>query len=211
MKFISAQNPWSEQIIIFSLFSTCAILIFDYEYKILPFSGNILLFYICTLLIGSISFTFVVLQNLLQHNKPLKYSFKEQWFTWLFKSALSFSKAFSCNVAKECGQQILIDNKTNDGKQTKSVDQRIDEFVKDVIRRFLLNWYAYISSDPEFPSEARDLLHDVVRKFLHATEDVDSKKLLNGVLLVFLRHVKEFRKAAIRIEKHGGSIEDCYR
>lgn len=93
---------------------------------------------------------------------------------------------------------------------TKPID--IDSLVADVDKRFISSWYSYIGNDNTFTNETRLLLRGVITKLLHDLNKFNSKRFIHGVLLVYLRHVREYRKAMERIRcKEAHSLEEAYR
>lgn len=96
-------------------------------------------------------------------------------------------------------------------EKSYDIDDRINDFVDDIEKRFLSNWYCHISSDRLFLDESHKLLEDVVRRFLQVVVQIDHKKIVHSVFVIVLRHLKEFRRATKRTEKNGGSVEENYR
>lgn len=74
-----------------------------------------------------------------------------------------------------------------------------------------MKWYPKISDDDLFLKETRNLLDDIIRRFLQIVVQVDNKKLVHGILVIFLKHIREFRKTVKRQRTTRKSIEELYR
>lgn len=148
------------------------------------FKHNWTLPYLASLLLGSIILTFLALQRLLTCNDPLRLD-RVPWF----RTKFPHFPVRTCN----------------------SFD--VDALVDAVEKRFVRNWYCYISADAKFVNETRLVLNGVVKKVTHelATK-FKSKKFVHGVLLIYLRHIREYRKAVAKVRKSGdATIEKVYR
>lgn len=235
IKLFSTHNSLCEKLILLSLSIICVIVGLDYKFNILPFHGVFLIAYLLFVMIITTWVTFVCLQSLLQHNKPFEYDFEKNVAlkfvmkiiyllnrnkevqdaqTNSSKLLTSFSHA---ELQSGEGKLDVIDSKIfhsavfSNKKQLKNIDERIDDFIRDIEVRFILKWYLHISNDPSFPAESKILLDEVVRRFLQIIVEVDGRKFVYGCIVVFLKHIKEFRKAVKRSQKNDGTIEELYR
>lgn len=50
-----------------------------------------------------------------------------------------------------------------------------------------------------------------MRRFLQIVVQIDNKKLVHGILIILLKHIKEFRKTEKRQKNSCKSLEDSYR
>ncbi|CAH1155933.1 unnamed protein product [Phaedon cochleariae] len=142
-----------------------------------------LMFMLCSvsLWFTTICVTFVLLHKLLQKNEPIQ-----------------FGKVTKPSLIQQRG-----DLKPNQEK-VKLLSQDIEEY-------FISKWYINISEDDDFPQESRLFLEEVISRFSEVQLGVNNKVLLHGMLNIYLKHLKEFRRTLIRKEKYEGSIEDLYR
>lgn len=196
---------WCEKFIVIFVGLICILIGLDYKFAILPLHGGLLFTYLLFIIVSSIWFTFIYLQSLLANNKPFKFDFENGLL--LRKLKLLYNYA---NKQQESSEIIQIPPNEKETKH-KSVDDRINDLVRDVEIRFILKWYQHLSRDPTFPAECKKLLDDIVRRFLQVVIEIDSSKFVYGFIIVFLKHIKEFRKTLKRSKKSDEAIEDLYR
>ncbi|KAK4878397.1 hypothetical protein RN001_010903 [Aquatica leii] len=160
--------------------------------------------------------TFYYLRNVLLHNKPYEYDFERNKFLKFVAWIYTYRYAETGVTLIE--NKGIVEDEIDSGeapivveRHTKSIDERIDILVKDIQVRFILKWYLHISTDPYFLSESKHLIDDIIRHFLQIIIDVDGRKLVHGCSVIFLKHLKEFRKSLKRSQKNGRSVEDLYR
>ncbi|KAJ8959853.1 hypothetical protein NQ318_011586 [Aromia moschata] len=129
--------------------------------------------------------TFVGLHKLLQKNEPLE---------------LSFGK---------CGekQKELPKQKS----ELKPNPERVKMLTKDIDKYFISKWYNNISKDYDFTDESKLFLEEVINRLVEVQLAVNNKVLLHGILNIYLKHLKEFRRSLKRKEKYSGGIEELYR
>ncbi|CAH1114966.1 unnamed protein product [Psylliodes chrysocephalus] len=89
--------------------------------------------------------------------------------------------------------------------------KKVTLLVEDIDKYFISKWYIYVSADKEFPEKSKLFLEDVIKRFAEVQACVSSKVLTQGVLNIFLRHLKEYRRSIKRREKYDGNVEDLYR
>lgn len=89
--------------------------------------------------------------------------------------------------------------------------KKVTLLVEDIDKYFISKWYIYVSADKEFPEKTKLFLEDVIKRFAEVQACVSSKVLTQGVLNIFLRHLKEYRRSIKRREKYDGNVEDLYR
>ncbi|KAI4455246.1 sorting nexin [Holotrichia oblita] len=194
-----------------SLFPIISILTAEYYYSILPFGGTWLVLYVLILLFVTVWLTWMSIQNVLKQSKPFTYDFEQNTYLKYSKKIYLFVLKLGVideSVKLDKNKIIGVDDIVN---EQRSIDDRIADFVKDVEQLFLMKWYPKISDDDLFLKETRNLLDDIMRRFLQIVVQVDTKKLVHGVLVIFLRHIKEFRKTVRRQQTTPKSIEELYR
>lgn len=208
MNVLANSNTWFGRVFFSSLFAMVVMFALDCRYKMLPFNGILLLVYLIFVVLLAMWGTSVLIQRLLKTNKPFEYDFStgrskhvKKVFDYLDK--LKNERGVASEAIEET---IMRENQ-------KNIDERIDEFVRDVEKRFVENWYREISDNQEFLVETRQLLDEVIRRFLQVVVMIDNKALMQGILMILLRHVKEFKKSLKRSQKSPGTIgiEDLYR
>ncbi|KAK5638239.1 hypothetical protein RI129_012534 [Pyrocoelia pectoralis] len=199
-------TSWCEKIIILLTLTICGILLLDYKFSVLPIHGIYLFAYLFIILISSSSLTFVLLQKILKNNNSYEYDFDKS-------RSLKFLAYIYNNIlySQSTERSVLKKPVTKGERSIKSIDERIDILVRDIQVRFILKWYLNVSSDATFLSESKLLIDDVIRRFLQVVVDVNSRKLVHGCSIIFLRHIKEYRKALKRSQRSSGTVEDLYR
>lgn len=212
---------WPMRIFVFSIVSIVLIFIADYKYLFLPIHGTLLFFYTTAVLSLSIWISSSIVQTLLKESKPIDFTKPDE--REVLGQALAIAKCFISkepNIPPEQQQsngKILVRQdevdvaKFQDPKRESSIDDRISDFVGDIQARFLNNWYSQISENKVFLEESEKLLEEVVRRFLQVVVQIDHKKLVHAIFVVFLKHLKEFKKTLKRSEKNGLGVEDCFR
>lgn len=204
MNVLANCKTWFGKVFFSSLLTIVVMFVLDCRYKLLPFNGIPLLVYLIFVVLLSMWGTSVLIQHLLKTNKPFEYDFKTG-------RAKHVEKVFQYFYKLKNDEQFVP--KTSTFENRKNIDERIDEFVEDVEKRFVANWYREISDDQQFLVETRRLLDEVIRRFLQVVIMVDNKALMQGTLVILLRHIKEFKKSLKRSQKNPGTIgmEDVYR
>ncbi|KAF5294329.1 hypothetical protein FQR65_LT10782 [Abscondita terminalis] len=194
---------WCEKILIALFCTLLGIFAFDYKYAALPFHGIYLVAYAFFITLCSMWITFYYLRNVLVRNKPYEYDFDKNKLLKLIARAYAYTNA---TTTVDTAPRALQSE-----RRSKTIDERIDILVKDIQVRFILKWYLHISTDPSFLSESKILIDDIIRRFLQVVIDVDGRKLTYGCSVVFLKHLKEFRRTVRRSRKNSGSVNDLYR
>ncbi|XP_066248103.1 uncharacterized protein [Euwallacea similis] len=139
---------------------------------------------------GSLCVTFTGLHKLLQRKDPVS------------------SKGFE-KILQHVGVTLT---KASVAKRPIKVNlESIKKLTADIDKYFISYWYCSISEDPSFPTETRVFIEEVLSHLLDTTFKVNPSSLIQGLLNVFLKHLKEFRKSLKRKEKYHMSIEDLYR
>lgn len=174
-------SSWCGKLFCTSFSLILVILITNTYIPLLPFPTLYIFLYLLTVSVITVWITCVVIQKFLQRTKPLEYI---DWSVkWIHKN----------NYVQ------------------KDLEERITEFSGDVQKFYIDKWFKHISDDETFCEESRIMIADVTRRFLQIVVFVDGKKLLHGVLLILLKHLKEFRRARKRCEKNDCDIEQAYR
>lgn len=86
----------------------------------------------------------------------------------------------------------------------KRLTAQIDEY-------FIKKWFIYISDDNRFSEECKTILEEVLTKLFNVVLFLDHQSIVHGILNLYLKHLKEFRRALKRREKYGGNLSDLYR
>lgn len=180
-------SSWCGKLFCTSFTLILAILITNTYIPLLPFGGLYIFLYLLLVAVLTVWITCVVIQRFLKRTKPLEYSHGEI-LKWLFPGE----------------KQTSVIKKSD-------LEERINEFCADVEKLYIEKWFKHITEDQTFCAESRLMIADVTRRFLQIVVLVDSKKLLHGLLLILLKHLKEFRRARKRCEKNGCDIEQAYR
>lgn len=89
--------------------------------------------------------------------------------------------------------------------------EKLKGFTNDIDNYFVSKWYVFISHDEEFTEETGLFLEDVIKRIAEIQSCVNNKALAHGILNIYLRHLKEYRRSIKRQEKYNGSIEEMYR
>lgn len=183
-----------------------AIIVFDFYFCILPFNGVYLFLYLVVVSLISIWITFSFIQKILKNSKPLESNLENnpylQTLMQLYKSPVKVQT--ENKTEHDAVNSPEIDHK-------KDINDRITEFAADIEKYYVAKWYKNISTDITFELESRALIEDVTRRFLQVVVMVDGKKVLHGILVILLKHLKEYRRAVKRLQKNGGTVEDMYR
>lgn len=127
--------------------------------------------------------TLIGLHKLLQQNKPLEFD--------LFKKKNNLDK-----ITK---------------KDIKPNAERIKALTNDIDKYFISKWYINISDNEDFKVESKIVLENVITKLLEVQLSLNNKTLLHGLLNIYLKHLKQFRRTLKRKEKYSGEIIDLYR
>lgn len=153
----------------------------------LPITGFTLVIYSLTIWIISMWVTFITLQRFLQQNKPLN-------LTNLIDLIFTKSKTQSTNSNATSGSEDCI-----------------KQLTKDIDKYFIAKWFTYISKDNTFNDESKIVIEEVLTKMMNVEMCVDNEMIVHGVLNVYLRHLKEFRRSLKRKQKYGGNVSELYR
>lgn len=195
-------HPSCSKLFFGSLALVVATIVSDCYFSILPFNGIYLFLYLVVVSLISIWITFAFVQRILKTSKPFECSLQDapylQTLMQLYKSP-----------AKEQTEHDSVTSGETDRK--KDIEERVKDFAADIEKYYIAKWYMKVSTDDTFRLESRVLIEDVTRRFLQVVVMVDGKKVLHGVLVILLKHLKEYRKAVKRLQKNGGTIEDMYR
>lgn len=149
---------------------------------ILPVSSlTFILISICAWFI-SLCTTFFYLHKLLQRNEPLRFNLHSN-------------------------KQLLSQQK----RELKPVPEKVRRLTEDIEKHFINKWYTNISKDSSFTEESKYLLNDIINRLSEVQLCVGNKFLLHGVLNIYLKHLKEFRRSLKRKEKYDGTVEELYR
>lgn len=208
IEFTNQLNQCSK--ILFALFTTLFILfLVDYYFTIVFFNGTFLFAYLSCIITLTILLTTALIQHVLKLNKPIDYDSKKKYLESI-RCTYSYyfhKKAIdeNTNIEKVSSEDLL------DEINNANIDVRIQEFICDIKERFILNWYKEISDDEQFLKETEQLLDEIIRRFLQIVIAVDNRALIQGILTILLKHIKEFKKATKRSQKNGICIEDAYR
>ncbi|XP_044269476.1 uncharacterized protein LOC123014420 [Tribolium madens] len=151
------------------------------QFFTLPVSGLYLLGYVITVAISTTWVSFVTIQNFLHQNKPV-----------------NLPKLLNLKV-KQCESEDF-----NNAASIKQLTLDIDKY-------FIEKWFIYISKDPTFNNESRVILEEVLRKMVNVQLSLDNEAIIQGVLNLYLKHLKEFRRSLKRRDKYSGKISDLYR
>ncbi|EFA09342.1 uncharacterized protein LOC103314394 [Tribolium castaneum] len=87
----------------------------------------------------------------------------------------------------------------------------IKQLTLDIDKYFIEKWFVYISKDPTFSDESRVILEEILRKIINVQLNLDNEVIVQGVLNLYLKHLKEFRRSLKRRDKYSGKISDLYR
>ncbi|RZC43120.1 PXA domain containing protein, partial [Asbolus verrucosus] len=151
------------------------------QFFVLPLSGFYLLGYVVIVVISMTWISFVKLQNFLQQNKPLD-----------LPKLLKFKRIYK--------QKDDLNNLTS-----------IKQLTVDIDKYFIQKWFVYISKDSTFNEESRLILEEILNKMVNVQLSIDNEIVIQGVLNLYLKHLKEFRRSLKRKEKYLGKISDLYR
>ncbi|XP_044269489.1 uncharacterized protein LOC123014428 [Tribolium madens] len=152
------------------------------QFFTLPVSGLYLLGCVVAVAISTTLISFVTIQNFLHQNKPL-----------------NLPKLLNLKVNKQCEREDF-----NNAASIKQLTFDIDKY-------FIEEWFVYISKDPTFNSESRVILEEVLRKMVNVQLSLSNEAIIQGVLNLYLKHLKEFRRSLKRRDKYSGKISDLYR
>ncbi|XP_030766630.1 uncharacterized protein LOC115890525 isoform X2 [Sitophilus oryzae] len=156
---------------------------------ILPMSGLALISVSLCVCFVSMCITFVGLHRLLQYKEPIPVQFFQDYMRYL-------------------GVRISIPQKKPIPKP--NIDS-VKKLTSELDTYFISKWYVDISKDSNFPNESRAFMEEVLTRLIDVQLQVNNKQVLHGVLNIFLRHLKEFRRSVKRREKYNCAIEDLYR
>ncbi|XP_076265572.1 uncharacterized protein LOC143199568 isoform X2 [Rhynchophorus ferrugineus] len=168
--------------VIFISTFTCATLF-------LSLSGYVLIFLLLFIWFVSMCVTFVGLHKLLQYNEPIPFILLQDYMEYLG----------------------LKKPKSEERKVLKSNPESIKRLTNDLDKYFISKWYKHISKDENFPSESRIFIEEILTRLIDVQLQINNKQILNGILNIFLRHLKEYRRSVKRKGKYQGCIEDLYR
>lgn len=126
------------------------------------------------------------------------------WVTFVaLQRFLQQNKPF--DLAKRLGFKVT--------RRSANFDNRtaIKQLSLDIDRFFIEKWFIYISSDKLFNEECRVMLEEVLQKVFQVQLGLEKEVLLQAVLNLYLKHLKEFRRSLRRQEKYDGKVSDLYR
>ncbi|XP_066155757.1 uncharacterized protein [Euwallacea fornicatus] len=156
----------------------------------IPIQGLVFIAIALFVWFGSLCVTFTGLHKLLQRKDPVS------------------SKGFE-EILRYLGVTLT---EASEAKRPAKVNlESIKKLTTDIDKYFISYWYWNISEDPSFPTETRVFIEEVLSHLLDTAFKVNPSSLIQGLLNVFLKHLKEFRKSLKRKEKYHMSIEDLYR
>ncbi|KAL1495045.1 hypothetical protein ABEB36_010528 [Hypothenemus hampei] len=156
----------------------------------LPVGGLILVVSVLLIWFLSLCVTFVALHKLLQRKDPIP--------NCVFNKYLKY-----VGVSHEPALKNGIPIKAN--------AQTIKRLTLDIDKYFISNWYCSISADINFTLESKVFLEEVLIRFMDMVATVNQTSVMHGVLNIFLKHLKEFRRSLKRKEKYNVGIEELYR
>ncbi|KYB25600.1 hypothetical protein TcasGA2_TC034860 [Tribolium castaneum] len=70
----------------------------------------------------------------------------------------------------------------------------IKKLTLGIDKYFIKEWFVYISQDPTFCNESRIILEEVLTKMIKVQLNVDNESVIHGVLNLYFKHLKEFRR-----------------
>lgn len=182
-------SSWCGKFFCTSFSLIACILIANIYIPLLPFGALYIFLYLLLVSLLTVWITCVIAQKFLKRTKPFAYP----------KNTLFFERFFQTQTGG-IKRAPLTD-----------LEERISEFSSDIEKQFVRKWFKHITDDELFCEECRVIIADATRRFLQIVVLVDGKQLLHGVLIVLLKHLKEYRRSRRRCEKNGGSIEQAYR
>lgn len=167
-----------------------AVLSANFLIPVLPVNGLTFLFIALLVWFIALFFTFVGLHKLLQTKEPI--------------SSVVFHKY---SLYRGTPQNGALGNQAPITANADSVRR----LALDIDRFFISRWYCNISPDQNFPMESKVFVQEVLTRVTEVALQMNSKSLLHGVLNIFLKHLKEFRRGLKRQDKYKVAIEDVYR
>lgn len=87
----------------------------------------------------------------------------------------------------------------------------IKQLSLDIDRFFIEKWFIYISNDKLFNEECRVILEEVLQKIFQVQLGLEKEVLLQAILNLYLKHLKEFKRSLKRQEKYEGKVSDLFR
>ncbi|CAH0554955.1 unnamed protein product [Brassicogethes aeneus] len=167
-----------------AVFSSVILLGFlNYSLEIVPVSGLTFVITFVAVWFVSLFITLITFHKMLQKNKPIDLEF------------------FKVANAKTPEKTFML----------KPDSEAVKKLAEDIDKYFITKWYRYISVNNDFTAESKCVLEDVLNRLSEVLMQVNSKKLLHGILNIYLKHLKEFRRTLKRKEKYGGEIGELYR
>nr|CAH7753621.1 unnamed protein product [Callosobruchus chinensis] len=131
------------------------------------------------------------------------------WFTSICITFICLHKLLQRNEFVEI---VLCPKSIRKAKgQVQLNPDNIKALCEDIDKYFIDKWYQYVTKDESFSNESKVFLSEVINRLLEVQLSVDNRALLHGVLNIYLRHLKEFRRSLRRQQKYNGSIEELYR
>lgn len=206
---MSTINSWCGRICTLSFTTIITIHLLDYKSNTLPLNGLWLVLYTLIIIISTVWLSCFIIQKLLQQNQVFEYDFdKNAQLRNLRNVCRMIQVPFLKTEPKKVTKVKKI---VPEVKSLKCIDERIELFANDIEQRFISKWYQYVSDEKSFPKESKTLLENVSRRVLQVSVQVDSGKIACGILVILLKHLKEYRKATKRALKTDSNIEDVYR
>ncbi|CAH1122474.1 unnamed protein product [Ceutorhynchus assimilis] len=187
---VSIPLPSNEKMFFVSFGVLSSVLVINSAISILPISGLTFLFIAIFIWFFLLCITFVGLHKLLQRNEPVSRSILNKYLQYLGFSLASTQK---------------------ERKAPKINPVSIERLTSDIDKYFICKWYSCISEDADFSVESKAFLQETLTRLADVVVQVNHTCLLHGMLNLFLKHLKEFRRSLKRKEKYNVGIEELYR
>ncbi|XP_060529837.1 uncharacterized protein LOC132704092 isoform X2 [Cylas formicarius] len=176
----------SRKIFVYGICVFLSAIIVNSKVNILPIAGLPFTLVFVTVWLFAMSATFVGLHKLLQYKEPVD-------FEWL-------NKIFFGHSSKDRFKPNIKVNEEN-----------IRHLVEDIDRNFISKWYSNISKDMNFIEESKVFIEEVLTRLIEVQLRVNNQSLVNTLLNIYLKHLKEFKRSLKRKEKYKMDIKELYR
>lgn len=184
-----------------SLFTLTVILSLDFWFAILPTNKIIISLYLLVTFFVSLWITFKLVQRVLKNPEPRKQLvFASQLTQWL--------ETTSANPTIE---QDINDCIEDTSQTIKNIDEHKLKLFLDSINNLLKSNCKDYSLDNCLVTDSVTELENLLQKFFKILQFINFKDILHGILIIFLRHIKEFKRCVKRTHSLGGNIEDNFR
>nr|CAI5852593.1 unnamed protein product [Callosobruchus analis] len=131
---------------------------------------------------------------------------------WFISVCITFICLHKLLQRNEPAEVVLCPKTIRTAKgQVKPNPDNIKALCEDIDKYFIVKWYQYVTKDASFANESKVFLSEVINRLLEVQLSIDNRALLHGVLNIYLRHLKEYRRSLRRQQKYSGSIEELYR